>query len=49
MIVYAIFREDDLYEVQTDLDYAKQRREHLDLSYFGLFTIKPMKLEELEQ
>ena len=49
MIVYAIFRDNILYEVQTGLTYAKHRREHLDLSLFGLFTIKPMRLEEIEQ
>ena len=47
--VYAIYREDDLYEVQTDLSYAKERRQYLDESFFGLFTVKEMKLQEIEQ
>ena len=49
MIVYGIFREDTLYCVELNIGDAYEKRDDLDKRYFGLFTVRSMKIEEVKE
>ena len=45
MDVYAILRDGNIYAVELNYISAKEKRDDLDVRFWGLFTIEKMRLE----